>query len=239
LVLRELAPEVVLAVQTSPKGSSANVLAVRMTDGTVVICSSPYDTKTTRVLVRALRARFRATRLVAINTHFHADGTNGNEAYAAEGVETYASDHTVALARERGEAGRETMAKYVEAADPQLAARIRSTALAPAAHTFAEAEGLTLQFGADNVRALFVGAGHSPDNIVVFFPRQRVLFGGCMVRSESGLGNTSDADIAHWADAADAAARLEPVIVIPGHGEVGGPELLRATAERARAATKP
>lgn len=55
LVLRELSPNVILAVHTGPKASSANVLAVRMEDGTVVICSSPYDTETTRVLVRALR----------------------------------------------------------------------------------------------------------------------------------------------------------------------------------------
>jgi glyoxylase-like metal-dependent hydrolase (beta-lactamase superfamily II) len=201
-----------------------------MRDGSIVICSSPYDTETTRAFVRYLRARFAPPRIVAINTHFHADGTAGNEGYAAEGVETYASDHTVALQAERGSAGTEGMARYVEDAAPALAARIRATRVVTAEHVFFEAEGLTLTFGDEPVRALFVGGGHSPDNIVVHFPDRGVLFGGCMVRSDPGLGNTADADLAHWASTAEAAARLAPHIVIPGHGAPGGPELLHATA---------
>src|ERR1044071_8980175 len=105
LSIREPAPDVFLAVHQSPDQSSANVLVVRTRDGSVVICSSPYDTTAARALVRYIRARFRAPRIVAINTHFHPDGTAGNEGYAAEGVDTYASDHTVALQAERGAAG--------------------------------------------------------------------------------------------------------------------------------------
>lgn len=73
-----------------------------MRDDSVVICSSPYDSDTTRALVRYVRARFAPARIIAINTHFHADGTASNEGYAAEGVETYASVHTVKLQAERG-----------------------------------------------------------------------------------------------------------------------------------------
>jgi len=51
-----------------------------------------------------------------------------------------------------------------------------------------------------------------------------------MVRSDPGLGNTGDADLAHWASSAEAAAKLGPRLVIPGHGAPGGPELLDATA---------
>lgn len=234
LSIRELSSDVFLAVHQSPNQSSANLLIVRVRDGSVVICSSPYDTAATRALVRYLRARFQPPRIVAINTHFHADGTAGNEGYTAEGVETFASDHTVTLQAERGAAGLEGMARYIEAEDPALAQRIRATHVLAAQHVFSESQGVTLTFGAEPVRVLFVGAGHSPDNLVVHFPERGVLFGGCMVRAHPGLGNTKDADLVHWATTAEAAARLGPRIVVPGHGEPGGPELLAATATAVR-----
>jgi glyoxylase-like metal-dependent hydrolase (beta-lactamase superfamily II) len=230
LVIRELLPDVFLAVQQSPNQSSANILLVRMPDGSVVICSSPYDTDTTRALVRYVRARFTPSRIIAINTHFHADGTAGNEGYAAEGVETYASDHTIKLQAERGRDGLEGMARYVSAADPALAERIRATRVVAASNVFPEAEGLTLSFADEFVRVIFVGGGHSPDNMVVHFPDRALLFGGCMVRSDPGLGNTVDADLAHWATSVETAARLAPRVVVPGHGSPAGPELLTATA---------
>lgn len=125
--VRELAPDVFVAVVDSPNQSAANVLFVKARDGSVVICSSPYDTETTRALVRYVRASLHPTRILAINTHFHGDGTGGNEGYAAEGVETYASDHTIALQTARGMAGIEGMARYVESDNPVLAARVRAT----------------------------------------------------------------------------------------------------------------
>jgi glyoxylase-like metal-dependent hydrolase (beta-lactamase superfamily II) len=234
ITVREIAPDVFLAVQQSPNQSSANVLVVRMRDGGVVICSSPYDTRATRALVRYIRAVLHPTRIVAVNTHFHADGTAGNEGYVSEGVKTYASEHTVALQTERGVAGIEGMARYVESDDPTFAARIRATRVVTAQHVFVESEGLSLAFGEEVVRVLYVGAAHSVDNVIVWFPERGVLFGGCMVRSYPGLGFTADADVSRWAAAVDAAAALGPRLVIPGHGAPGGPELLAATAAAAR-----
>lgn len=235
VAVRELAPDVFVAVVESPNYSAANVLFVKTRDRSVVICSSPYDTETTRALVRHVRASLHPTRILAINTHFHPDGTAGNEGYAAEGVETYASDHTIALQAARDTAALEGMARYVESDDPALAARIRATHVAAAQHVFPEAEGLTFDLGGETVRVVFVGGGHSVDNVVVHFADRGVLFGGCMVRSHPGLGNTADADLEHWAASVDAALALAPRLVIPGHGEPGGPELLIATSSAVRA----
>lgn len=234
LSVRELRSDVFLAVQSAPGGAAANILFVRMRDGTVVFCSSPYDTEATRALVRYVRARFGAGRMIAINTHFHADGTGGNEGYAAEGVETYASDHTDRLQVERGAAGLEGMARYVDAEAPALAARIRATHFSRAQQLFPEPSGLTLSFGDESLRVVFVGGAHSADNVVVHFPERGVLFGGCMVRAHPGLGNTADADLEHWSVTAEAALAFEASIVIPGHGEPGGKELLISTAAAAR-----
>lgn len=84
------------------------------------------------------------------------------------------------------------------------------------------------------------GAGHTRDNIVVYFPPAKVLFGGCLIRpgDASSLGNTADGDVANWASAVRnvASAFPEAEIIIPSHGAMGGRELLDHTIALAEAA---
>jgi glyoxylase-like metal-dependent hydrolase (beta-lactamase superfamily II) len=90
----------------------------------------------------------------------------------------------------------------------------------------------------------FPGPAHAPDNLVVWFPRRGVLFGGCMVRAAGArdLGNLADADLAGWRRAiARVTARYgRATLVVPGHGAPGGAELLRHTRDLLEAApTRP
>jgi metallo-beta-lactamase class B len=212
----------------------ANVLAVQMPDGTLLVCSSPYETESTHAMLRWLRDTFRPPRIVAINTHFHPDGTGGNDAYQQAGVETYASDSTQALLATRGAEVRDATA---QAMGPPLRARMERMQIVPALHTFAAQNGLTLTFGGESVQVFYPGPAHSPDNVVVYFPARELLFGGCMIRAASAkLGYTGDADIENWAAAVRSIERFAPRIVVPGHGDPGGIELLQHTIDLALAA---
>lgn len=75
-------------------------------------------------------------------------------------------------------------------------------------------KGLTVQI-------YFPGEGHTNDNIVVYFPEQQVLFGGCFVKSTeaTGLGNVADANIQEWANSIENVMLKFPGLkfVIPGH----------------------
>ena len=68
----------------------------------------------------------------------------------------------------------------------------------------------------------FPGGGHTKDNVVVYFPKERVLFGGCFIKDSkaTGLGNIADADLAAWPAALERTQAAFPQIetVIPGHG---------------------
>jgi glyoxylase-like metal-dependent hydrolase (beta-lactamase superfamily II) len=223
---QRIGPDVLL-VEHDPGFAPANILAVRMPDGTLVLCSSPYDTVTTRRMVQRLRERFRPAKIVAINVHFHPDGTAGNEGYAAEGVQTYGSDLTrEALARR----GREVWEVTARAAPPAAAARIRATPILPAVQTFLAKEGLRLTFGGEVVAVVYPGPAHSPDNVVVHFPSRRLLFGGDLVRAAgAGVGYRGDADLSGWAAAVRTVMALDANLVVPGHGRSGGRELLEHT----------
>lgn len=72
-----------------------------------------------------------------------------------------------------------------------------------------------------------------PESTVVWLAEPRILFGGCLVRgwSAKSMGNTSDADLASWPGAISF-LQLHypaPILVVPGHGDPGGPELLAHT----------
>lgn len=213
---------------------ASNVLVVRMDDGTLVVSSSPFDTEGTRALLAWLRETFRPPRIIAINTHFHLDGTAGNQAYAEAGVEVHASDLTQALVAERGARLRDEVAAGFT--DPALRARVQRTAIVRAAHTFPAREGLSLTIAGEPVRVLYPGPAHSPDNLAVHFPRRGLLFGGCMIRAGASIGYTGDADLDHWEAAVHALEPLAPAVVVPGHGDPAGPELLRNTIDLVRAA---
>ena len=61
-------------------------------------------------------------------------------------------------------------------------------------------EDSTFNIGNLTVTTYYPGAGHTKDNIVVWFPQQKILFGGCLVKSTEAtdLGNLSDADVKQW-----------------------------------------
>jgi metallo-beta-lactamase class B len=87
--------------------------------------------------------------------------------------------------------------------------------------------------GREVVLCRYFGAAHTVDNIVSWIPAESILFGGCMVRDlmTETLGNTEDADLAAWPSTIARVIAAYPGvhIVIPGHGAIGGSELLRHT----------
>lgn len=233
LVARELAPGAYLV--THVPFHASNVLVVRMGDGSLVVCSSPFESEGTRALLAWLERSFHPPRIVAINTHFHLDGTGGNAAYAAAGVDTIASSQTAALLAERGGRMRDEAAGGLD--DPALAARVARVALLAPRRTFDPAAGLVLRIAGEEVRVIHPGPAHSPDNVVVHFPARGILFGGCMIKSAgASIGYTGDADLARWEDAVRRLEPLAPRIVVPGHGAAGDAGLLAGTIAIVRAA---
>lgn len=89
----------------------------------------------------------------------------------------------------------------------------------------------SLNFNGTEVTGWYPGPGHTRDNIVIFIKDSNILYGGCLVKSleSKGLGNTADADMERWASTLKGVLSRFPdtQIVIPGHGNPGGLELLR------------
>jgi metallo-beta-lactamase class B len=83
------------------------------------------------------------------------------------------------------------------------------------------------------LEVFYPGGGHTVDNITVWLPRQRLLFGGCLIRSlgARSLGYTGEARLDDWAGSVETLQHRYPdaLTVVPGHGKPGGPGLLSHT----------
>ena len=75
--------------------------------------------------------------------------------------------------------------------------------------------------GQYSFQTYYAGAGHTPDNIVIWFPKNKILYGGCLVKSTDAvdLGNLSDADPKQWPSTIKKIKKKfgKPNYVIPGH----------------------
>jgi metallo-beta-lactamase class B len=96
-------------------------------------------------------------------------------------------------------------------------------------------DSLQLHMGDKEIDCYFLGAAHSLDNIVIWIPSDKILFPGCMVKSlnSQNLGNTADGDISSYPTTIDNIIKKFKTaeIVIPGHGQAGGTDLLWHTKE--------
>lgn len=233
LTVEPIAPDTWVA--TDHDFHASRVLVARMPDATAVIVSSPFEDVNATRLLTWIRTHLEPARIVAINTHFHFDGTGGNAAFERAGVMTWSSDRTRDLVLAQGQRLKRLVWKGLT--DPALRARMERFEPRPARQIFPFADGKTFDFGGERVVVAFPGEAHSSDNMVVWFPRRAILFGGCMIKPGDSLGYLGAANLKTWPAAVRALQRYGARIVVAGHARWGGPELLDRTLANAIAAS--
>ena len=183
----------------------ANGLVLEQREGSLLI-DTTYLPEQADLLLRWSKERLSSPIKMALATHFHSDRTGGIEALKEKGIRTLAHPLTCKLASE---------------------------------HQMPVPEPIS-QFGRTEYRLnagcelFFPGAGHTRDNIVAWLPQQRVLFGGCFLKSitSKDLGNLSDSVVADWAGSVERvhARYPTPKATIPGHGTIAGDPIAQTLA---------
>lgn len=221
-------------VVTSDAPWPANVLVVRMADGTVVLADTPPTEKWTAAVLDWIDRRFAPSSVVAVNSHYHADAAGGNRVLRERGVPVWGSALTAELVRTKGAGLLEELRRDVAGTEDE-GLFDQSVPVEPD-HLIPEGESRTLDLGGQQVVIVDPGPAHSPDNVVVWFPHARILFGGCMVKASDSPGYLGDASLEHWPEALDRLRALDPVWVVPGHGRRLDPGTLDLTEEVVRKA---
>lgn len=145
----------------------ANGMYLLTTHGAVLF-DSPWDTTQFQPLLDSIRIRHQKNVVICIASHFHEDRTGGLEYYRQRGIRTYTTRQTDELSKRRGM----KRAQYLIDKDT------------------------TFKVGQYTFQTYYPGEGHAPDNIVFWFEKEKVLYGGCLIKStaDSTLGNLADAN---------------------------------------------
>ncbi|MBI3570677.1 MAG: MBL fold metallo-hydrolase [Gammaproteobacteria bacterium] len=76
-----------------------------------------------------------------------------------------------------------------------------------------------MKLGKTTLQLLHFGSAHTPGDIAVWLPQQKIVFAGDIVFTERMLAIIPIGHTGGWVQAFDKLAALKPRVVIPGHGK--------------------
>ncbi len=171
-----------------------------------VVADTTTDEKSSGELIRWIHNERQASIIGVIPTHYHEDNVGGLRAFQEKEIPTYLY-HGTQVELQKKEYDNSTI-------------------------VFESKEKIPL--GMQNIEVEFLGEGHTKDNIVAYFSKDKVLFGGCLVKAKgANKGYVGEANVKEWPNTITKVQKQYPnaKIVIPGHGAFGDSSLLEYTRE--------
>jgi glyoxylase-like metal-dependent hydrolase (beta-lactamase superfamily II) len=166
-------------------------------------------------------------------THFHPEHGFGAQTFAGEATIVYNHAQRDEL-REKGPGYLELFRTF----GPGVAACLSDVELVDPDIVYRDE--LTLDLGGREVELRSVGPAHTRGDQIVWLPEERVVFAGDLIERQVFPifpyfpPDDADVDGGKWLAVLGRIAALEPRIVVTGHCEVGGPELITITADYLR-----
>lgn len=157
-----------------------------------------------------------------INSHSHADHWLGNAAFTDTVVEIIASEQAVA-----------TMRKYGRD-DVEFYAKVTNGTIGPTQlkyPNFLLGQRQKRSFGGVDVEFIFSNDAHSPGDILMWLPKQKIIFGGDVLSSDWMPVLTDHGNVPNLIDTLHKIAKLNPYIVLTGHGKATTAEAITRDAE--------
>jgi len=175
------------------------------------------------VVIDALGSPALATRLAAeirkhtaqpithvIVTHYHADHIYGLQAFKALGARIIA--HRAA----KEYLNSETARLRLQVSRQELAPWVNDDTHLVEADEWLDGEK-TLTVGGVEFQIKPVGPSHTPEDLAVYLPGEKVLFAGDLV-FRSRIPYVGQADSRHWIAALDKLLSFDATVIVPGHG---------------------
>jgi metallo-beta-lactamase class B len=167
-----------------------------------------FDTSTTNEtaeeLINFIEQKLKCKINAVVPTHFHNDCLAGLTAFHDQKIPSYGYFKTIAMAK----------------ADTLVAPKNSFT------------DSLILNVGSATTLTKFFGEGHTKDNVVAYFPKDKVMFGGCLIKEINATkGFLGDANVADWSRTVEKVKNTyqEVKVIVPGHGKSGNKALLDYT----------
>jgi metallo-beta-lactamase class B len=140
-----------------------------VTNNGVVMIDTPWDTTQFQPLVDSINFKHHKNVIMCIATHWHSDRTEGLEYYQQKGIKTF----TTTLTDELSKTNHKKRAEYLIENDTLF------------------------NIGQYSFETYYPGQGHTEDNIVIWFGKEKILYGGCLIKGADAenLGYLGDATV--------------------------------------------
>ncbi|HXJ40100.1 MAG TPA: MBL fold metallo-hydrolase [Bryobacteraceae bacterium] len=199
-----------------------NNTIIEMKDYLIVVDAN-YPSGARLVMAEAKKLSPKPVKYVFV-THHHGDHDYGAALWTAEGATTFAYKGVVdEMKRYEPNLWRSSAKSRPDVAELKL----DSPELPK--QTF-DTSPYVIKDSTREVRFYFFGWAHTRGDGFAWLPKERIIATGD-ASTNSPDNNTSDANIGNWPNVMEAALKLNPQFVLPGHGPAGGPEVLKGQAE--------
>jgi len=198
-----------LAGQTYENDGLNNNLGFVVSDAGVLVINTGPSARVARALHAAIRKITAQPVKWVVNVNSQNHYWHGNGYFKSLGATILASNEADRVMREMG-------AQQLAANKDLLKEKADGTMLTYPTELTADQRELKL--GKTSVQLLHFGPAHTPGDLIVWLPQQRILFSGDIVYTERLLAVIPIGNTANWLQAFDKLVALNPKTIVPGHG---------------------
>lgn len=219
-------------------GANSSII---INDNDVTLVDTHISPAAAWVLMDELKAITTKPVRTVIITHFHYDHAHGTQIFG-DGVEVIGREFTrdvllhdvegklfksyiaglpqqierlrTQVASEQDPVKKAAAQAQLESAEANRDAQAEVKAVAP---NITLKDKMTLYRGNREIQVLYLGRGHTGGDVVVYLPKERILFSGDLMTN--GTSNMVDGFADEWVNTLEELKKLDFETVLPGHGE--------------------
>ena len=181
-----------------------------LTNNGVLLFDTPWDTTQFQPLLDSIKLKHNKSVTLCIASHWHGDRTEGLEYYKQKGIKTY----TTLLTDELSKKNHKKRAEFLMAKD---------TVFNTDQYSF---------------ETYYPGEGHTADNIIIWFRKEKILYGGCLIKGADAenLGYLGDANVAAYESTLKKVQKKcpDPKFIIISHSDWNNINSLKNSIKLAR-----
>jgi metallo-beta-lactamase class B len=166
-----------------------------ITEDGVVMFDTPWDTTQFQPLLDSIKLKHNKNVVMCFATHWHSDKTAGLEYYRQQGIKTY----TTVLTDELSKKNNQKRAEFLMTKDT------------------------VFHVGQYSFETYYPGEGHTADNIVIWFDKEKILFAGCLVKGvdDKNLGFIGDGNPEEYAATLERVQKKYPApkVIVIAHSD--------------------
>jgi metallo-beta-lactamase class B len=181
-----------------------------VTNKGVVLFDTPWDTTQFQPLLDSIESKHNKRVIMCIATHWHGDRTAGLAYYKLQGINTY----TTILTDEWSKKNDKPRAEFLIKNDT------------------------TFYIGNYHFETYYPGEGHTADNIIIWFDKEKILYGGCLIKGADAknLGYMGDANQTAYANTLKKVQKKcpKPQFIIISHSDWSNKKSLKNSLKLAK-----